>query len=389
LKSQTHEKKSKLLSLASLPLSKQKEILASLSDKDHAWLKYAWEAMRRPEQTEPPGNWDIWAYVAGRGSGKTRTAAEFVREKVETQQAKRIHIVARTAADVRDVAIEGESGILAVSLPSFRPIYEPSKRRLTWPNGATATTFTAETPDQLRGPQCDLWWGDETAAWKYDVETFDQIQFGARLGAHPRGIITTTPRPTKLMRSILADSGTAVTRGTTYDNVVVAIDPATTSGKQSDDTGIVVVGLGEDGHGYVLDDLTCHESPNEWAKRAIRAYHEHKADRIIGEVNNGGDLVETVIRSIDPDVPFSSVHASRGKYARAEPVAALYEQGRVHHVGSLPELEDQQCTWLPTDAESPDRIDAAVWGLTSLLLGQEHVEAIAPTTEGLDMGDRW
>jgi len=317
---------------------------------------------------------------------------------------------------------------------------------LTWPNGATATTFTAETPDQLRGPQCDLWWGDETAAWKYDVETFDQIQFGARLGAHPRGIITTTPRPTKLMRSILADSGTAVTRGTTYDNrgnlaasflrrvfakyegttlgrqellaemlddiagalwlrstiddyrvaiapplvrVVVAIDPATTSGKQSDDTGIVVVGLGEDGHGYVLDDLTCHESPNEWAKRAIRAYHEHKADRIIGEVNNGGDLVETVIRSIDPDVPFSSVHASRGKYARAEPVAALYEQGRVHHVGSLPELEDQQCTWLPTDAESPDRIDAAVWGLTSLMLGQEHIEAIAPMTEGLDMGDRW
>ena len=422
----TREPSSLALSLASLPLLRQQEILASLSSDEAERLRYLWEFWRRPEQTPPPGEWDVWLYMAGRGAGKTRTASEWVRDNVEGGSASMIHLVARTSADVRDTMVLGESGLLTISPPWFRPDYEPSKRRLTWPNGAMALTFTAEAPDQLRGPQCDLYWADEVASWKYDQETWDQLQFGARLGSRPRGIVTTTPRPTKIMRSILADKGAVTTRGSTYDNrgnlappflrrmleryggttlgrqeldaemldgvvgalwqralfddhrvaaapplvrIVVAIDPATTKKKTSADTGIIGAGLGEDGHGYVLDDVTCHVGPNEWASRAVKLARDRKADRVVGEVNNGGDLVEAVIRSVDSGVSFKAVSASKGKHARAEPVAALYEQGKVHHVGMFAELEDQCCTWLPTDDESPDRMDALVWAMTELMGG--------------------
>lgn len=395
-------------------------------------LENSWRTIARPNQLPPPGDWwQIWLLLAGRGFGKTRTLAEWVAEQAALGQASRIAIVAATAADARDVMVEGASGILAVAPPWFRPHYEPSKRRLTWPNGAIATTFSAEEPDRLRGPQHDAAVCDELAAWSHP-ETWDMLQFGLRLGRQPRCLVATTPRSTKLIRELLAREGhdVVVTRGSTYENranlapgffdqiirkyegtrlgrqelnaellndtpgalwshaiidaarmaaapslqrVVVAIDPAVTSGEDADETGIVVVGKDANGHGYVLQDLSGKYSPTEWAKIAIAAYRTHRADRIVAETNNGGDMVAATLRMIDPNVSFSAVHASRGKVTRAEPVSALYEQGRMHHIGSFPQLEDQMTDFtsdFDRDAAgySPDRLDALVWATTELLI---------------------
>jgi phage terminase large subunit-like protein len=395
-------------------------------------LENSWVAVARPNQLPPPGGWwQIWLLLAGRGFGKTRTLAEWVCEQVASGQATRIALVAATAADARDVLVEGESGILAVAPPWFRPIYEPSKRRLTWPNGAIATTFSAEEPDRLRGPQHDAAVCDELGSWSRP-ETWDMLQFGLRLGRNPRCLVATTPRPTKLIRELLAREGrdVVVTRGSTYENranlapgffeqvirkyegtrlgrqelnaelledtpgalwthalieanrlrappimtrVVVAIDPAVTSGEESDETGIVVVGKDANGQGYVLADVSGKYAPTEWAKIAIATYKAHSADRIVGEVNNGGDMIEATLRMVDPNVPFTAVRASRGKVVRAEPIAALYEQGRMHHVGAFPQLEDQMANFM-TDFDraaagySPDRVDSLVWGCTELLV---------------------
>ena len=321
--------------------------------------------------------------LAGRGFGKTRTGAEFVRAEVEAGRAGRVALVAPTAADARDVMVEGESGLLAICPPSNRPRYEPSKRRVTWDNGAIATLYSADEPERLRGPQHDLAWPDELAAWRYP-ETWDMLMFGLRLGARPRVVVTTTPRPTRLIRDLLAAPTTVVTRGSTYDNranlapafleqivrkyegtrlgrqelyaevlddvpgalwtramieaaehsgpipelvrVVVAIDPAVTSGDDSDETGIIVAGIGTDDFVYVLADRTCRMSPDGWATRAVVALDEFSADRIVAEVNNGGDLVEATIRTVRRHAPYRKVHATRGKRVRAEPIAALYEQ---------------------------------------------------------------
>lgn len=345
----------------------------------------------------------------------------------------RIALVAETAADARDVMVEGDSGILSVHPPDFRPLYEPSKRRLTWPNGAIATLYNAVEPDQLRGPQHDASWSDELAKWRYARETWDQLQFGMRLGA-PRQVITTTPRPIAVLKEILASSSTVITRGSTYDNkanlapsfivevikkyegtrlgrqelkaeilddvpgalwrrddldskratkapdlqrIVVAVDPSGTKGQsdEGDSIGIVVAGKGIDGRGYVLADRTCKLSPDGWGRRACGAYYEFKADVIVAERNFGGAMVEHVIRTIDQLVSYKEVAASRGKIARAEPVAALYEQGRISHVGSFPELEDQLCSFA-TDGYigdgSPDRADALVWALSELMLEEDE-----------------
>jgi phage terminase large subunit-like protein len=384
-----------------------------------------WRQIARANQLATDGDWWLWLILAGRGFGKTRTGAEFVHENVERYG--RWHFVAPTAADARDTMVEGESGIIPTAPPGKRPIYEPSKRKLTWPNGATALLFSAEEPERLRGPQCEAFWADELAAWKYMRETWDQLMFGFRLGETPRGVATTTPKPLALIKELLSMEGVALTRGSTYENrdnlspvffqqiiqryegtrlgrqelnaelledvegalwslrrieqlrvrehpplvrIVVAIDPAVTSGEDSDETGIVVAGVGEDGHGYVLDDLSGRLSPDGWGRRAVEAYRTQRADRIIGEANNGGDLVEVNIRTVDRAASYKKVHASRGKRTRAEPVAALYEQGRVHHVGAFPELEDQMTQWVPgTGVASPDRMDALVWALTELMLG--------------------
>lgn len=371
----------------------------------------------------PHGDWRTWLILAGRGWGKTRTGAEWVIDRIEDGH-ERIALIGPTAADVRDVMVEGESGILAVCPEDLAPNYEPSKRRVTFSTGAICTTYSADEPDRLRGPQHDAAWADELAAWRYP-EAWDQLQFGLRLGDDPRTIVTTTPRPTKEIRELVAASTTVVTRGSTFDNadnlapaflerilakyegtrlgrqelyaeilddvpgalwsramlehavtacpspipdterLVVAIDPAVTSGEDSDSTGIVVAGR-YDKSAVVLADLTCRLTPDGWARRAVEAYHEHKADRIVAEANQGGDLVKTVLRTVDPSVPVKLVHATRGKRVRAEPVAALYEQGRVFHTAVFPELEDELVTWTPDSPHSPDRLDALVWALTDL-----------------------
>ena len=425
--------------LARLPAAEQAAFLDARSELDRRALLASWWFLSRPEQRWPAGSWRVWLLLAGRGFGKTRTGAEAVREAVWQRGYGRIALVGPTAGDVRDVMVEGESGILAISPNGERPTYEPSKRRLTWPNGAMATCYSADEPERLRGPQHDFFWADEVAAWRY-AEAWDQLMFGLRLGHDPRGVATTTPKPRQLVRELLAASTTHVTRGSTYDNasnlagafldtilakyegttlgrqeiyaelldetpgalwtrallqstrietmpsglevvrIGVAIDPAVTNSETSDETGIVAGCLGEDGHGYVWEDATMRNTPTKWATAGIELYHRLGADRMIGEVNNGGDLVETVVHQIDGTVSYKPVRASHGKYARAEPVAALYEQDKVHHVGParrFSDLEDEQCNWMPGIGWSPNRMDALVWLLTELMLGPAGTPAAA------------
>lgn len=406
--------------IESLPQSSKAELSELLTE-----FGYRWQLTGRPKQSLPPGSWITWLILAGRGFGKTRTGAETVR--IWAKNFPIIHIVGATAADARDIMIEGESGILAISPPYERPNYEPSKRRLTWPNGSKAIIFSADEPDRLRGPQCHKAWADELASWRYP-DAWDQLNFGLRLGTSPQVIVTTTPRPTKIIRGLAKDKTTHLTIGTTYENrdnladaffhhiltqyegtrlgrqeinaeilediegalwnsklielsrvkthpeltrVVVAIDPAATSKKDSDKTGIVVCGKGIDGHGYVLEDRSGIYSPQQWARVAIGLYEKHKADRIVAEINNGGEMCEHVLRSQVSNVSYKSVHATRGKAIRAEPIVSLYEQGKCHHVGILPELEEEMTGWAPDlGLSSPDRLDALVWAFTDLMLGK-------------------
>jgi phage terminase large subunit-like protein len=391
-----------------------------------------WSLVARPNQLPPPGNWSIWLLLSGRGFGKTRTLSEFANAEATSGRAKRIAIVGSTAGDCRDVLVEGESGILATSPAWCRPVYEPSKRRLTWPNGALATLYSADEPERLRGPQHDAACCDELGSWRHP-EAWSNLMLGLRLGKHPRVVVATTPRPTKLIRELVSREGTdvVVSRGTTYENranlagaflsqiiaryentrlgrqellgellldvpgalwghamleecrrehapeltrIVVSIDPATTSGDDADETGIIVAGIDEHGRGYVLADLSGRFAPTEWAHRAISAYHSYHADRIVAEVNQGGDMVEATLRMIDRNVSFRSVHASRAKVTRAEPVAALYEQRRIFHIGSFGPLEDQMSSFAPgifdrkTAGCSFDRVDALVWSFSDLLI---------------------
>lgn len=407
--------------IAQLPAEKRRKILGSLSKEEARALQFEWGFWARPNQLLPAaGDWTTWLICSGRGWGKTRCGAEAVRALAE-QRVRRITIVGRTAQAARDEMVEGESGIMAVSPPWFRPQYEPSKRRLTWPNGVVGTIRSADEPDTLRGPQHEVLWADELAAWKYD-DAWDQAMFGLRLGKQPRAIVTTTPRPTKLIKALIVAASTVLSTGTTYDNranlsktfydsvigryegtrlgrqellaeilddapgalwkrylldqhrvrkvprlvrVAVGVDPAVSATEESAETGIVAAGLGEDGHGYVLEDASLEmASPGQWGAQVVSIFNIRQADKVIAEVNNGGDLVESNIKSAEggKHVPVEKVHASRGKQVRADPVAALYERGMVHHLGSLPKLEDQMCSWDPTDpkAKSPDRVDALV-----------------------------
>jgi len=408
--------------------------LAQLTDRELEFLLYDWETHQRPAQAQPhdfaSGAKAAWLILAGRGYGKTRVGAETARGWVKAGF-NYVNLIAATADDLRDVLVEGESGILAVCPPDERPEYKSSKRRLYWPNGAISLLFTAEEPDRLRGKQHQKLWLDELAAWKYDQDAYDQASFGLRLGANPQMVITTTPRPTKLIRKLVDDPTVAVTRGTTYENranlapgfytkiitkyektrlgrqellaeilddnpdalfkladiennrvikvppftrVVVALDPATTSLETSDEWGIVAVG--QDGrdpaHFYPLADESDIYTPDEAAKQAVRLYHRLQADRIVGEANNGGDMIETILRYQDANIAYKKVTASRGKKIRAEPVSALYEQGRVHHHGTFGKLEDELTNWNPKlDEVSPNRLDALVWALTELAGGTD------------------
>lgn len=415
--------------LADLPKGEQDAFIAGLTEDECNALIYDWRGFNaRPNQIAPDGDWDIWLALAGRGFGKTRMGAEWVKEKVESGQAKRIALIAETSADARDVIVEGESGILSLYPPGKGPLYEPSKRRLTWENGAVATLFNATEPNQLRGPQYDLAWSDELAKWRYARETWDQLQFGLRLGDNPQQIVTTTPRPIEIVKAIISgDEGkVAVTRGNTmenasnlaakflskiklkyegtrlgrqelnaeilgdipnalwtlsnidlyreatppaeFDRIVVAIDPAITNTGKSDEHGIVAVGMvGQDG--YVLEDASIHGTPEEWARAAITCFDKLDADCIVVEVNQGGDMVSSTIRTIRRNIPIKEVRATRGKHVRAEPISSLYQQGRIHHVGAFVELENQMVMMTSAGYEgegSPDRVDALVWAATEL-----------------------
>lgn len=411
-------------------------------------LKYTWRAWARDKQLAPDGNWSTWMIQAGRGFGKTRAGAEWVIEKARENPGCHIALVGRTVADVRKTMVQGMSGILAISPPWFRPEYNPSNRLLTWPNGSYATTYSADTPDQLRGPQHSFAWADERAAWQYD-DAWDQLMFGLRItpanGGEPQCVVTTTPRNTKAIKELVADPTTVVTRGSTYDNrdnlaprflreverkykgtrlgkqeldgeiiddidgalwkrnwieatrvrtmpdlkqIVVAVDPPATSTATSDnpaECGIVVAGLGIDNHGYVLADYSLVGTPDEWASEVLAAYSKHQADMIVGEINQGGEMVESVIRNAAKqagmlNVPFTAVRATRGKQLRAEPISQLYEKNQVYHVGVFADCEDQMCNWVPGE-KSPDRLDALVWSLTYLMVtdgptAEDHLEAM-------------
>lgn len=398
-----------------------------------AKARLRWNLQRRPTQTPPDGDWLVWLILAGRGFGKTRTGAEWIAEQAWRHPGTRWAIVAPTFGDARDTCVEGDSGLLHALGGEVRT-WNRSLGELELVGGSKVKLFSADEPDRLRGPQHHGAWCDELAAWRYP-EAWDQLQFGLRLMApdlQPRTVVTTTPKPTKLVRSLVDRATTHVTRGSTFENeanlapaaleelrslyegtrigrqelyaellldtpgalwtmamldadgvrvdhvpdlvrVVTAIDPAVTSGEDADETGIVTVGQDHDGDLYVLADDTTKATPEGWASVAIGAMDRHGSDRIVAEVNNGGDLVESVLRAVDRTVPYRKVTASRGKRVRAEPVAAMYEQGRVHHVRGLEELEAQMCSWTPDGGQgSPDRLDALVWACTELGLGKRR-----------------
>ena len=417
------------------------EVLQQLDPKKAEELRYNYRFWARPEQVPPEeGEWNVFLALAGRGWGKTWAGAQWCREQVKLGK-RRVMAVAATNADLERVLVKGESGFLSVCWAGDKtykgvhmgyPEWSPTKRTLTWANGATVTFYSSEEPDRLRGPQGDAAWLDELCAWNKDRETYDMLQFCLRLGKHPRIFITTTPKPTRLLRDILKSPKTLTVRGSTFDNaanlastyleavktqyegtrlgrqelyaevldeaagalwnrsiletceveiddpvafsetlarVVVAVDPAVSANAESDMTGIVVAGMDINGVCYVLEDATERLSPEGWATKAVNLFHKYHADRLVYERNQGGDLVKYTLKTVDETIPLKAVHASRGKFARAEPVAALYERGKVKHLRGLDDLETQMTTWGPLGSiGSPDRLDAMVWAITELAL---------------------
>jgi phage terminase large subunit-like protein len=413
-------------------------------------LSEAWDVFSHDHQLPPElGNngepWTIWLLIGGRGAGKTRAGAEWIKRianapKEEGEAERRIALIGETEHETREVMIEGVSGILAVHASDARPLWTPSRRRLEWDNGVIAQAFSAEDPESLRGPQFSAAWADELAKWRHAEATFDMLQFGLRLGARPRQVITTTPRPIALLKRLMADPAAAVTHAATranafhlspafidtvvkrYDGtrlgrqeldgeiiedradalwsraliernrvseapdlqrIVVAVDPPASSTKGADACGIVAAGCAENGLCYVIADETVSGlSPTGWASRAIALWRRLEADALVVEVNQGGDMVKSVIREADSSVPVIAVRATRGKWLRAEPVAALYEQDRVKHAGVFPALEDEMCDFGLdglSSGRSPDRLDALVWALTHLT----HGARVGPRVRGL------
>ena len=426
--------------LASATQAEVDACLGGLSDNALLSLPWMFEFWALPHQLPPEGAWKTWVIMGGRGAGKTRAGAEWVRSQVEGAlpgdegAARRVALVGETIDQVRDVMVFGDSGILACSPPDRRPEWQATRKQLVWPNGAVAQVFSAHEPDSLRGPQFDAAWVDELAKWKKGQDTWDQLQFALRLGDNPRQVVTTTPQNVGVLKAVLKNPSTVKTHAPTEANraylaasfldevearyagttqgkqelegllledvegamwkaagfdagrvtevphltrIVVAVDPPVTGHKGSDECGIVVVGAFTEGppqdwRAVVLEDASVTgASPEQWARAAIAAMDRHKADRLVAEVNQGGDLVERLIRQIDPLVPYRAVRASRGKMVRAEPVAALYEQGRVAHVAGLRRLEEQMCQMTNQGYQgkgSPDRVDALVWALTDLVI---------------------
>jgi predicted phage terminase large subunit-like protein len=402
----------------------QRHFLQSLSSDELIFLTHDWRFWARDSQWPPSSNWTSWLILGGRGAGKTRAGAEWITSEVAEGRAGRIALVGESYADAREVMVEGTSGLRSLGVQEKRPRYEATRRRLLWPNGAIATLHSASDPEGLRGPQFDAAWSDEAAKWPDAEAAWSMLQFGLRLGECPRQVITSTPRAVPLIRKLLADDTVVVTRATTYDNranladaffstviktyegtrlgrqelngelleddpdalwtrnlveqcrrgsapdmvrVVVGVDPPASSGESADECGIVIAGLGADGRFYVLADRSRGRAkPAEWARRVAAAYEMFDADRVVAEVNQGGEMVASVLHHVAPTLPVRQVRATRGKRVRAEPVAALYEQGRVSHVAPMPELEDQMCNY-SGGGKSPDRLDALVWAVTDLM----------------------
>ena len=416
--------------------------VCTLSADEVAFLDRDWQLWARDDQLPPPfaqggGDWTTWLILGGRGAGKTRAGAEWVRglalgmPPFADRPVERIALVGETLGDARAVMVDGPSGLLAIHARAERPSYNASRRELIWPNGAAAQLFSAEDPELLRGPQFGAAWADELAKWRHAAEAWDMLQFCLRLGDRPRQAVTTTPRPIPLLKRLIADPSTAISRAATEANaanlapsffsaivaryrgtrlgrqeldgaliedrpdalwrresidtarverapplarIVVAVDPPVTSGPRADACGIVACGRAEDGRAFVLADATIQGSqPLDWARAAVRLYQSTQADCIVAEINQGGELVTQLLRQVAPNIAVRTVRATRGKYLRAEPVAALYERALVAHVGVLPELEDQMCDFGPgglSDGRSPDRLDALVWALTELMLNE-------------------
>ncbi len=405
-------------------------LLALRHQKQHVTrFNRDWRFVGNDAQQPPPGDWRNWLLIGGRGSGKTRAGAEWVHRIASAGDRSdlRIALVAETLGDAREVMIDGISGICRIARRK-RPDFEATRRRLVWSNGAMAQIFSSEDPESLRGPQFHFAWADELAKWRYAQETWDMLQFGLRLGEYPQQLITTTPRPIPLLKTLMADPASRIVRMRTHDNadnlspgfieamvkryggtrlgrqeldgeliaqrddalwkradieaifdekpdalmrIVVAVDPPAGSGEGSC-CGIVVAGMGIDGRLWVLADCSVEgATPAGWAKAVVAAHHRHEADRVVAEVNQGGEMVSAMLKSIDTTLPVTMVRASRGKFTRAEPIAALYEQGRVRHAGRFEKLEDQMTDFGPgglSSGRSPDRLDALVWALTALAM---------------------
>jgi phage terminase large subunit-like protein len=416
--------------LANLDPDLLARLIEVMTPRECAQLFHDWPFWARADQAPPPGDWIIWLILAGRGAGKTRAGAEAVRAWTQTYPI--VNLIGPTLADARDVMVRGESGILACCRRDERPRFLAADLRLEWPNGATSALFSAEEPDRLRGKQHMKLWCDELAAWR-EPQAFDQAMLGLRLGDRPQAIVTTTPRPSKIIKALVNGKDTIVTRGSTFDNkghlarafferitaryhgraigrqelmaeiveespgalwtralierqrvqpesapsefaeVVIAVDPPARSGSKSDECGIVVAAKAESGLFYVLADLTSQgETPGAWGTRVGAAFRGFKANRVVAEINQGGDMVAEVLRQSEPNLPVRAVHATRGKFLRAEPIAAAYERGLVFHVGVFGKLEDQMCALTPdfdrrAAGFSPDRADALVWALADLL----------------------
>ncbi|MDR1560927.1 MAG: terminase family protein [Holosporaceae bacterium] len=384
-------------------------------------LKTPWEKIARQNQLPPEGNWNVWMILAGRGFGKTRAAAETIRKWAVSGRYKRIALVANTIQEARQVMVEGESGLVSISEKEEKLLYVPSRRLVQWPNKAVATLYGAEHYEQLRGPQFDAAWIDEFAKFQHPRETFEQISFSLRLGKNPKTIITTTPRPIQFIKDLMARKDVITVRGTSLENidnlsptflkqleylkgtrleaqeiyaeiidddqntlwswnniedcyktpphflnnVVIGVDPALTSGANSDETGIIVVGMDGFGHGYVLDDLSISTTPEVWAKRVIDAYMKYYARLIVIECNAGGELLTNLLESFDNSIKIKTVYATTSKITRAEPIVVLYQKKLVHHARQFQILEMQMATYKPK-SKSPDRLDALVWAISEL-----------------------
>ena len=404
-------------------------VVDALSVDDRRRLLFLWRAWARPDQVPPDGDWLTWLYQAGRGAGKTRAAAEWVRWKVDTGQARRIALLGREPSASREVMVgeESDSGLLNIYPPSQKPDYEPALRQLTFHNGAVAFTYSSANPDQLRGPQHDLAWVDELAAFR-NFEAWDNLQMGLRLGRRPQQVVSTTPRPKRVIRELTKRASTTITHATSYDNranladswfedtlapyvgtrrgqqeiegvlldevpgalwqrawikygdkpdaidrVVVGVDPSVSDGDDAAECGIVVAAKAGDEY-FVLGDYSLRGSPAVWATEVARVYRLHGADQVTAETNQGGKMVELVLKQADATLRYDGVHASVGKQARAEPVSLLYEQGRVHHAEAMIDLEDQLCTWVPGEGDSPDRLDALVWAMAAMNEGRYRMQ---------------